>query len=87
MDELIPLSEASRIIIGHPAMATLHRWHAVGVKGRKLVTTTVGGKRYTTLRDIANFMRRDDGEPVEIKARAPRNPSGPNQLAASATSQ
>lgn len=43
--ELMPLAEACKRLPGRPNLATLWRWRTVGVRGVKLATVLVGGRR------------------------------------------
>lgn len=57
-------------------VATLWRWSSRGVRGRKLPTITIGGRRYVLVSDLEEFLSagREVGEtqPVEptLTARA-----------------
>ena len=62
-ETVIPFQAAPRHIPGRPAICTLHRWRAKGVRGRKLETFLRGGRRFTTIEAIARFLLCDD--PVE----------------------
>ena len=54
-EQLITLSEASRLIPGRPSTTTLWRWRIKGVRGRVLESVTVGGKTYTSREAIERF--------------------------------
>lgn len=53
---MVPLTEAARHIPGRPHIATLHRWRLHGVRGRVLATTMIGGRRWTSLEAIREFL-------------------------------
>jgi hypothetical protein len=52
----IPLAEASKEILGHPHISTLHRWAMRGVRGVKLDTVVVGHRRFVTKEAIDQFL-------------------------------
>ena len=61
-DELIPLSHIARSLPNKPSPACLWRWHRRGVKGIRLETVVVGGRRYTTRAAWDEFVRRTTAE-------------------------
>lgn len=67
-EQAIPFPKASKSIIGHPSLATLHRWRTRGVRGHRLETFLLGGRRYVTRAAIAKFIAActsgADGEPT-----------------------
>lgn len=52
----VPFSEVARHIPGRPHVSTLHRWRLDGVRGAKLETFLVGGRRFTTKEAIGRFL-------------------------------
>src|SRR5436190_235143 len=54
-ETLIPFSQAARELPGRPHRATLHRWRSRGVRGVKLETCLVGGRRFTSYEAIKRF--------------------------------
>jgi len=54
-ESLVTLSQASRSLPGNPHLSTLHRWRLRGVRGVKLETCLIGGRRFTSLEAVANF--------------------------------
>ena len=52
----IPLSAASKLIPGRPAISTLHRWCTRGVRGVKLANIRIGSRRFTTQDAIDEFV-------------------------------
>ena len=54
-ETLIPLTEAARSLPVPCHVSTLHRWHLRGVRGIKLETTVVGGRRFTTVEALKRF--------------------------------
>jgi hypothetical protein len=55
-ETLLTFSEAAAILPGRPHVSTFHRWRLRGVHGIKLSTYLVGGRRYTTRRDLEVFV-------------------------------
>ncbi|MFH1921697.1 MAG: DUF1580 domain-containing protein [Planctomycetota bacterium] len=47
-ESLAPLHEAPHEIPGRPHISTVVRWRLRGVRGVKLETTLIGGRRYTS---------------------------------------
>lgn len=56
-DKLVPLSQIARSLPKKPSPACLWRWHAKGVRGIRLETVVVGGRRYTTERSWSKFVQ------------------------------
>ncbi len=56
LEDLIPFQKASHVIPGNPSVCALHRWRLSGVRGAKLETLLVGGKRFTSSEAIARFI-------------------------------
>ena len=57
MDEiLIPVSQAAGLFPKKPSSATLWRWILHGVKGVRLSTLLVGGRRYVTEQMVRDFL-------------------------------
>jgi len=56
-EPLLTLREAAATIPGSPHVSTLHRWRRRGVRGAKLETCLVGGKRFTSLQAVQRFVR------------------------------
>lgn len=61
--DLIPFQQAAALLPGRPHIATLHRWRLHGVRGRKLPTVLVGGRRFVSRQVLAAWLRAD---PVEL---------------------
>lgn len=55
-DQFLSLSQASALLPGTPHLSTLHRWRLRGIRGAKLRTTLVGGRRYTTKSWLQEFL-------------------------------
>jgi hypothetical protein len=57
-EQLRLLSKASKEIPGNPHVSTVIRWSHRGVRGVKLETVIVGGRRFTSLEAIDRFIYR-----------------------------
>ena len=56
-ETLIPLAQARDAFPGrYVGMASLHRWSLTGIRGVKLETLVVGGRRFTSQQAIARFI-------------------------------
>jgi hypothetical protein len=70
-EKLLDLTAAAQILPGRPNVSTLWRWSARGVRGVKLETCVVGGKRFTSHEALARFAARcsaaADGTPVPVR--------------------
>lgn len=60
-ERLCTLAQATRHVPGNPHIATLHRWRLRGVRGVKLETVLVGGRRFTSVEALARFTERLNG--------------------------
>lgn len=57
-DKLLTLPEASRYLPGNPHVSTLHRWRIRGVRGVRLETVRIGGRRFVSVAALAEFCDR-----------------------------
>jgi hypothetical protein len=57
-EQIRPLARASHDVPGHPHISTLLRWALRGVKGVRLETVIIGGRRFTSLEAIRRFVVR-----------------------------
>ena len=55
-EELLSLSEAAKVTPGRPHVSTLWRWQKRGVRGVRLSTVIVGGRRFTSREAIEQFI-------------------------------
>ena len=66
-EALLSLAAAGRTLPGKPHLSTLHRWRLRGVRGVKLETVLVGGRRFTSHEALERFIERTtaaaNGEP------------------------
>ena len=64
-ETLIPLpAAASRVPPAGVALSTAHRWRLNGVRGNKLATVLVGGRRYTSIEALERFLAAINGGQV-----------------------
>ena len=54
----VSLAEASHLLPGRPHLSTLHRWRLRGVRGVKLETFLIGGRRFTSREALERFIER-----------------------------
>ena len=56
-ETLIPLTQAAKLIPGCGVhISTLHRWRLRGIRGVRLETILIGGKRFTSVEAIDRFI-------------------------------
>ena len=55
VERLLTLLEATKILPGRPGLSTIHRWRLRGVRGIKLETLLVGGRRFTSREALERF--------------------------------
>jgi len=54
-DDLFSFPQASKLVQGHPHVSTFHRWRLRGIRGVKLETVLVGGRRYVSRESLRRF--------------------------------
>jgi hypothetical protein len=52
----LTFQEAGRPLPRQPNLSTWHRWRLRGVRGVRLETVVVGGRRYTTAEAVSRFI-------------------------------
>lgn len=57
LQDAVTLAQAAQFLPGKPHPATLWRWSTHGVRGTRLETWTVGGRRFTTLAALEKFLQ------------------------------
>ncbi len=57
-EAVVSLTEAARILPTRPHCSTIWRWYRRGVRGIRLETAVLGGKRYTSKEAIQRFVER-----------------------------
>lgn len=55
LDDLLPFRKAASILPGRPDISTLHRWRTKGVRGIRLATVRIGGRRYVSRDALVKF--------------------------------
>lgn len=53
-NELISINDAARQL--HLHVSTIHRWSQLGVRGKRLRTRLVGGRRFINVSDLQEFL-------------------------------
>jgi hypothetical protein len=67
-DHLFSLQEVTRIIPKRPHVSTVWRWATRGVRGVRLKTHLIGGRRFVANADLSEFIDRLSGHnEVETK--------------------
>ena len=54
-ENLLSLPAAAQTLPSRPHVSTLHRWRLRGVRGVKLETCLIGGRRYTSREAVERF--------------------------------
>lgn len=71
VEDLLSINEAAREAPGRPHIATVWRWINRGVRGIKLETVMIGGRRFTSREALEQFFARltaaSAGEPLPIR--------------------
>lgn len=66
-EKVLTMAQAAHSLPGHPSICTLWRWRLRGVRGVKLETLAIGGRRYTSAEALERFIERTtaaaDGPP------------------------
>jgi Protein of unknown function (DUF1580) len=57
LENLISFAAAGRLLPNKPSPCTMWRWHVHGVRGVKLQTWCIGGRRYTSREALENFIQ------------------------------
>jgi hypothetical protein len=58
IEELMSISEASRLLPNNPGPETIWRWRTKGIRGIRLQTVLIGGRRFVTRKAIEEFIER-----------------------------
>jgi hypothetical protein len=70
-EQLLTFPEAARLLPGQVHVSTLHRWRLRGVRGNKLASLLVGGRRVTSAQAIQRFAdgvtAARDGSPLPVR--------------------
>ena len=54
-ESLISFAEAAKRLPGRPHVNSLHRWRLRGVRGVRLESVLIGGKRFTSVEALQRF--------------------------------
>jgi hypothetical protein len=57
-EQLVSLAEASKLVPGRPHISSIFRWMGNGVRGVKLESCLLGGRRYTSVEALERFAAR-----------------------------
>lgn len=55
-EQLQLFAKAARSLPDSPHVGTLHRWSRQGVRGRRLESIVIGGRRYTSVEALQRFV-------------------------------
>lgn len=70
-EQVIPLTQAARLLPSRPSTATLWRWMQKGARGRKLETCIIGGRRYTSVEALQRFTEQTGDDQPHVTVRTP----------------
>lgn len=57
-ETLLTFRQATQLLPGRPHISTVHRWRFRGVRGIRLETCLIGGRRYTSREALERFSTR-----------------------------
>ena len=57
-EQILTLTQAAKSLPGRPNISTLWRWYTQGVRGCRLETVMIGGRRYTSVQALQRFADR-----------------------------
>ena len=57
-EHIFPLAKTKDHLANRPSLATVYRWAFKGVRGVKLETIMIGGRRFTSREAVAHFVAR-----------------------------
>ncbi|NLF67444.1 MAG: DUF1580 domain-containing protein [Candidatus Anammoximicrobium sp.] len=70
-ESLLTLTEAAKTLPTRPAISSLHRWRLRGVRGVKLETALLGGRRVTSREALERFAaavtNAAEGDPAPVR--------------------
>ena len=70
-EHLLSITVAAREVPGRPHVSTIWRWVNRGIRGIKLETVMVGGRRFTSREALERFHQRitaaSAGEPLPVR--------------------
>ena len=56
--EIVELKELAKSLPGRPHLSSIYRWSSSGLRGVRLETFKLGGRRYTSRESLARFAAR-----------------------------
>jgi hypothetical protein len=75
-ERLVTITEAAKLLPSRPNVATLWRWRTAGVRGVRLETIMLGGRRMTSREALQRFHEgvtaAADGEPLPSRSNRQR---------------
>jgi len=70
-EHIVSFAEAPATLPGRPHISTLHRWRLRGIRGHRLETCLIGGRRYTSSEALERFVAATTaaaaGEPPPVR--------------------
>ncbi len=54
--QILTLPDAAALIASRPGVPTLHRWISKGVRGHRLKSVMIGGRRMVLIEDLEHFL-------------------------------
>ena len=81
------MTEAAKSLPGRPHVSTLWRWFRRGIKGVKLETTVLGGRRYTSVEALQRFADRLTIDSPYFPTPPVTDPKSIDQVAAKKTTE
>jgi hypothetical protein len=67
-EHLLSLKQAPKELPEHPHVSTLWRWSQRGVRGHRLETVVVGGRRFTSREAIRRFIEQTTNATIPASA-------------------
>jgi len=75
-ESVLSLAQAASSLPGRPHLSTIHRWRLHGIRGIKLETFLIGGRRFTSRESLERFSERitavANGEPASRRTNRQR---------------
>jgi hypothetical protein len=63
-EQILTMTAAAKVLPGRPNVATLWRWRTAGIRGHRLETILIGGRRCTSREAIGRFLAAINGQPA-----------------------
>lgn len=81
-EQLLTLSEAANTLPSRPHSSTIHRWRLRGIRGQRLETLLIGGRRYTSVEALGRFFARTTIASAPAHVEGPSDRSRQSEIAA-----